>query len=288
MAGKIRTYGGAVALITGGASGIGRAFGEELARRGAEVILADIDGDGAAKVAAAITSSGGRAKAARLDVRDRVAALALVDETISHAGRLDYVFNNAGTGTFGEVHLYEEKDWDVILDVNVKGLANVVHAAYPRMVKQGFGHLVNTASVAGLMGVPFMAAYSATKHAVVGLSKSMRIEGKRFGVRVSALCPGPIRTPILTGGSLGRCVYDVSDERILKWWSRIGITELGTFTKEALAAIAKNEGIIVLPKKSRAIAALLRHFPRLEERMSDQLMGITLRDFPEIKARTPV
>jgi NAD(P)-dependent dehydrogenase (short-subunit alcohol dehydrogenase family) len=285
MAGKIRTYDGAVALITGGASGIGRAVGEELARRGADVVLCDVQAELAGEAAERIRSAGGRATAATVDVRDDVAVQRVVDETIARAGRLDYVFNNAGTGTFGEAHLLEAKDWDLVVDVNLRGVINVIRATYPRMVAEGYGHIVNTASMAGLVTCPFVASYAATKHAVVGLSKAMRIEAARFGVRVSAVCPGPIRTPILTGGAQGRSVYDLSPDRMLQWWNKMGITELEPFARQTVDCVAKNEGIIVLPKKNRAILALMRLVPGFEELAAKKLFGMTLRMFPEIEKR---
>jgi NAD(P)-dependent dehydrogenase (short-subunit alcohol dehydrogenase family) len=282
MAGKIRTYDGAVALITGGASGIGRAIGQELARRGADVVLADVQGELAGEAAEAIRSAGGRATGATLDVRDYAAVERVVDETVARTGRLDYVFNNAGTGTFGEVHLLEAKDWDLVVDVNLRGVVHVIRATYPRMVAEGYGHLVNTASMAGLVTCPFFASYAATKHAVVGLSKALRIEAARFGVRVSALCPSAIRTPILTGGAQGRCIYDISPDRMLQWWSKVGIADLEPFAKQAADCVAKNEGIIALPRKNRAILALMRLIPGFEELAAKKLFDWTLRTFPEI------
>ncbi len=283
----IRTFQGAVAFITGGASGIGKAFGEELARRGADVVLTDINEALAREAAEGIVRRGGKASAIKHDVRDVDATERIVDDVVKEKGRLDYVFANAGTGVFGEVHLLEKKHWDIVVDVNLHGVINTVRAAYPRLVKQGFGHLVNTASMAGLVAVPFLATYAMTKHAVVGLSKSMRIEAARHGVRVSALCPSAIRTPILTGGEQGGAIYPgLTEERKLEWWKRIGpITELAPFTKDAIDAIARNENVIVLPKRNRALLAMLAMMPAaLEEKVTRTMYERTLRDFPEIRS----
>jgi NAD(P)-dependent dehydrogenase (short-subunit alcohol dehydrogenase family) len=277
----IRTYDGAVVLITGGASGIGRAIGEELARRGASVVLADVQADLAAKVAAGIP----RAKSVALDVRDAEAVERVVADVFREHGRIDYVFNNAGTGVMGEAHLYQARDWDLTIDVNLRGVVNVVRAAYPRLVEQGFGHLVNTASMAGLMATPFLSAYSATKHAVVGMSKAMRIEGKRFGVRVSALCPGAIKTPLLTGGAFGGSVYEMTEDRKLAWWARLKPQDVDVFAKDVAAAVANNEGIIVLPKWNRPVLRMFRLFPKLEEKVGEITLAKTLEHFPEM--RTP-
>jgi NAD(P)-dependent dehydrogenase (short-subunit alcohol dehydrogenase family) len=208
---KLRTYQGAVAIITGGASGIGRALGEELARRGAEVVLADLQADGAAEAAAHIRANGGKARAVLLDVTDFASVDQLVQETVAASGRLDYLFNNAGIVVAGEAHFYQIEDWHQVINVNLFGVANGVQAAYPIMRKQGFGHIVNTASVAGLVPVGGLLSYSASKHAVVGLSTSLRMEAELVGVRVSALCPGAVETPIVGGGKFGKHLQPVPE-----------------------------------------------------------------------------
>ncbi|MBI4514819.1 MAG: SDR family NAD(P)-dependent oxidoreductase [Deltaproteobacteria bacterium] len=187
---------GKVAIITGGASGIGRALGEELAGRGARVVLADRNGAQAQAVAGAITAGGGAAQAATVDVCDAGAVLTLVTQTATAYGQLDYLFNNAGIALAGRTRDMTVADWNRLIDVNVRGVVHGVMAAYPLMITQGFGHIVNTASVAGLAPAPGFTAYAATKHAVVGLSTSLRSEAARHGVRVSAVCPGFIDTPI--------------------------------------------------------------------------------------------
>ena len=191
----IRTYTDAIAIVTGGGSGIGEALGKALARRGALAILADRRPSEAERVAATIRREGGRAEAHPLDVRDASAFGALVADVMARHGRLDYLFNNAGIGVAGETKDLAIDDWRAIVEVNVMGVVHGVHAAYPRMASQGFGHVVNTASMAGLMPSPMTVPYGMTKYAVVGLSRSLRAEGAHYGVRVTALCPGVIRTP---------------------------------------------------------------------------------------------
>lgn len=282
-AGGIRTYQGSVAIITGGASGIGRAIGIELASRGArEIVIADLQNTLAEETAEMIRRAGSRATVVPLDVRDASGVARMVADTQKTSGRIDYVFNNAGTGVMGENHLLDQRDWDLTIDINVGGVVNVIRAVYPRLVAQGFGHIVNTASMAGLVGSPFLSVYVATKHFVVGLSKSMRIEGKRHGVRVSALCPGAVKTPLLTGGSIGRSIYEMTDERKLAWWGRFRPGDVTVFAKQTLDAVAKNESIIVLPKHNRAAVALFRTFPWLEEKIGSRIYDKTLADFPEM------
>lgn len=281
--GGIRTFHGSVTIITGGASGIGRAIGLELARRGAgEIVIADIQGGLAEEAAEEIRGLSSRATVVPLDVRDGDAVERMFAEVQRSSGRIDYVFNNAGTGVMGETELLEKRDWDLTIDINVGGVVNVVRAAYPRLLAQGYGHIVNTASMAGLVGSPFLSAYVATKHFVVGLSKSMRVEAAHHGVRVSALCPGAVKTPLLTGGAIGRSLYEMSDERKLAWWARFYPGDVTLFAKQALDDIAKNRSIIVLPKHNRVGVALFRLIPGLEEKVTAKIFAKTLRDFPEM------
>src|SRR5258706_9836070 len=165
-------FNGKVAIITGGASGIGRALGEALAREGAEVVLADLRGERALEVAAEIVKAGGRARGAALDVCDAAAFAALVAATVAESGRLDYLFNNAGIAISGEARDMTLDDWNRVLAVNLHGVVHGVAAAYPVMIAQKSGHIVNTASLAGRAAHPRRGAFPAGKHAGVGVSAS--------------------------------------------------------------------------------------------------------------------
>jgi NAD(P)-dependent dehydrogenase (short-subunit alcohol dehydrogenase family) len=247
-ANTLRIFEGAVGIVTGGASGIGRALSEALARRGATVVIADLQIEGAQKVAAAIRAAGGQATAAEVDVADFEAVNRLVEATVNAHGRLDYLFNNAGIGIGGEVRHYHLPDWQRVLDVNLYGVVHGVQAAYPVMVRQGFGHIVNTASMAGLVPSPWMVSYSAAKHAVVGLSLALRVEAAPVGVRVSVLCPGVVRTPILEGGGKnGKLLQSTSPERLRAYWERLHPMEPDTFAPKVLHAVARNRAIIIVP-----------------------------------------
>jgi NAD(P)-dependent dehydrogenase (short-subunit alcohol dehydrogenase family) len=186
-------FSGATAIVTGGASGIGRALSEALARRGAPVVVADRNADGAAEVARAIVAAGGSARSEALDVTDAAAVERLVDETAREHGRVDLMFNNAGIAIIGEETDVSLDDWRKVVDVNLWGVVHGIRAAYPRMVRQGSGHIVNTASLAGLSPAPFEISYTATKYAVVGLSRALRAEAAAHGVKVSVVCPGFIQ-----------------------------------------------------------------------------------------------
>jgi len=258
MAAKARrpgTFDGAVAIITGGASGIGRALGQALARRGGRVVLADVDSDPAEEAATAIRGQGGVAESAYLDVTDADAVRALVDDVAARHGRLDYMFNNAGIGAPGGIEAVSLESWNLVIDVNLRGVVHGVAAAYPRMLEQGFGHIVNTASMAGLTPTPMAASYCATKHAVVGLSRTLRAEARTRGVRVSVLCPGPIRTPILSGGRHGVFVASVSEqaqrEFTARTFERMRPMDVNDFAEQALERIARDQAIIILPRAWR-------------------------------------
>jgi NAD(P)-dependent dehydrogenase (short-subunit alcohol dehydrogenase family) len=260
---SLRCYSGAVAVITGGGSGIGAALGKALVSQGAAVVLADRDAAAAASVA---ESLGGRAESVALDVREPAAVQALVDGVMQRHGRIDYWFNNAGLTIPGEVKDHTLEDWRYIIDVNLIGVINGIHAVYPRMIDQGFGHIINTASLAGLGPVPGTTSYCATKHALVGLSRSLRAEAQEYGVRVSALCPGVIRTPILVGGGkFGRMAVaaPVSHEAQQKLAERLRPMDPDDFARKVLRHIARNSSIIIEPSWWRVMYWMGRMSPPL-------------------------
>ena len=260
----LRIFAGAVAIITGGASGIGRALSEALGRRGASVVLADRQLTLAQEVATGIQERGGQASAVELDVTDSTAVDQLVRATVQTHGRLDYMFNNAGIAIGGEARLCQTGDWASVLNVNLHGVVNGVQAAYPVMLKQGYGHIVNTASMAGLLPMPMAVSYATAKHAVVGLSKSLRVEAAQHGVRVSALCPGVIRTPILRGGKYGKNLQPVPPEVQEKFMRQYRPMDPAVFAETVLDALARNRSIIIVPGWWRLLWWLSRLSPGLE------------------------
>lgn len=259
----IRIFNEATAIVTGGASGIGRALARELAKRGCEVVLADRQIRLAEEVASEIRASGGKARACEVDVTDYSSVEQLVLETTARTGRLDYIVNNAGIGFGGNVKDYSIKDWNQIVDVNLRGVINGVQAAYQIMINQGFGHIVNTASMAGLIPSPGVVAYATTKHAVVGLSKSLRAEAISAGVYVSVLCPGVIRTPILEGGRYGRMPEEIPPEKMRQLWEKLKPMPPDIFAYKAINSIAKNKAIIIVPSWWKLFWWINRLFPSL-------------------------
>ena len=256
---------GKVVFVTGGGSGIGAALSAKLVDAGAQVWIADRQFDHARTLAQKLDASGARAHAVELDVRDPAAVRRAIDAVVDAAGRLDYLFNNAGIGIGGEVDTLTLDDWSDIIDVNLRGVIHGVDAAYPIMIKQGSGHIVNTASMAGLITTSAQAAYSSTKHAVVALSKTLRVEGKTHGVRVSVLCPGVVRTPILTGGEYGHN-RSISRENQQKLGEALRPMDPDEFADQALRAVMRNQAIIVVPRWWKALWYLERLSPALSMR----------------------
>jgi NAD(P)-dependent dehydrogenase (short-subunit alcohol dehydrogenase family) len=270
------------AVVTGGASGIGRALSEALAAGGTSVVLADRQLEVAEEAAAAIRARGASAQAVELDVRDADRFRAVVQDAVARTGRLDYLFNNAGIAVAGEASDYERSDWDDVIDVNLRGVAYGILAAYPVMIRQGFGHIVNTASMAGLTPVPIQLSYAATKHAVVGLSRSLRMEARRHGVKVSVLCPGPIRTPILEGGRYGRWKASLDRGVIAASIERLRPMDPTRFAERVLRAVAENRAVIIEPNRWRVVWWISRISPSLFERAADRVYARLLR---ELEAR---
>jgi NADP-dependent 3-hydroxy acid dehydrogenase YdfG len=264
---------GKVAFVTGGASGIGEALATKLAGAGAEVWIADRQIDKAQQLAQGLSSGGAKAHAIELDVRDYSSFERAVADAMQEAGRIDYLFNNAGIGVSGEIASYTLDDWNDVFDVNLRGVVHGIQAVYPIMIRQHSGHIVNTASMAGLTTGASQASYTATKHAVVAISRTLRVEAEGHGVQVSALCPGVIRTPILTGGVYGRIdMPGVSSQDILKSWERLRPMAPDKFAERVLRAVLRNDAIIVVPGWWKAWWYLERLSPALSLRLAKSML----------------
>lgn len=189
---------GKVALITGAASGIGRAAALVFAREGAVVVAADRDTEGGEITAEAVRNAGGQATFLPCDVTSEDDVRALVAAVVDAHGHLDCAHNNAGiTGAMGAVHQLERDAWEHTLAVNLTGVFLCMKHELLQMQAQGSGAIVNTASAAGLIGVPGLAPYCASKHAMIGLTKTAALENATAGIRVNAVLPGSIDTPML-------------------------------------------------------------------------------------------
>lgn len=191
---------GKVALVTGGASGIGRASALALAAEGAVVTVADLDEEGGGRTVELVAGAGGRAGFVRADMTSAADAEAVVAGVVAAHGRLDCAHNNVGiTGAGGTVADYPEEEWDRVMAVNLKSVFLSMKYEIPQMVAQGGGAIVNTSSGAGLVGFPGLPAYVTSKHGVIGLTRAAALEYVKSGVRINAVCPGSTRTPMLEG-----------------------------------------------------------------------------------------
>ena len=251
-----------VAVVTGGAAGIGAELVHQLVAAGASVVIADV-ADGASQVLAdKLNQQGARAVACRTDVSRFDDVERAVQTAMDQFGRFDLIINNAGVGLAGELRDVELADWRPIIDVNLWGVIHGVHAALPIMLRQGHGQIVNMASAAGLVPRPGMVPYATSKHAVVGLSLSLRYEVEDLGIRVNAVCPF----------NIGTAIFQNTKYRNIDHQAMLSAIPLRQFpvercAEEILAGMSRDKAVMVMPRFARLEWWLYRHFPWAASRL---------------------
>jgi NAD(P)-dependent dehydrogenase (short-subunit alcohol dehydrogenase family) len=223
---------GRVALVTGGATGIGRAAARRYAAEGATVSVADINEAEGAETIRLIGEAGGEALFLKTDVTSRTEVEAMVARTVERFGRLDAAFNNAGApGRFTTVVDCTEEEWDAMVNLNLRSVWLCMKFEIPAMLANGGGAIVNTVSQAATLPSPHMASYVATKAGVVGLTRSAAVDFAAQNVRVNALLPGPTLTPMLMGGTTGL------DRSLDAFGARLPMKRIGTADEQADAVV---------------------------------------------------
>jgi NAD(P)-dependent dehydrogenase (short-subunit alcohol dehydrogenase family) len=239
----VENFSGKRCFITGAASGIGRATAVLAASKGADLHLTDINGENLERVAEEIRRTGGTVSHVKaIDIRDHDAVVALADEIHSAHGSMDVVMNIAGVSTWGTIDKLQHSDWQQMIDVNLMGPISVLECFVPPMIEAGRGgHVVNVSSAAGLFGLPWHAAYSASKFGLRGVSEVLRFDLRRHGIGVSLVCPGAVRTPLVE--SVNIVGVDRESPRIKKL--------VGRFEKRAVSPERVAERIVAGIEKNR-------------------------------------
>lgn len=224
---------GLVALVTGGGNGIGRAAALAFAREGARVVVSDVDGRGGEETVVQVRQAGGDAQFASADVSREADVINLIEGTLRSYGRLDVAFNNAGiAGSQGSLASLSEEQWQQVLAVNLTGVFLCMKHELLQMERQGSGAIVNNASILGTVGFAGASAYTASKHGVLGLTKVAAIEYATKGIRVNAVCPGFIVTPMLERAGL------LSDDAVRQSLETLhALKRLGTAEEVAEAVV---------------------------------------------------
>jgi NAD(P)-dependent dehydrogenase (short-subunit alcohol dehydrogenase family) len=267
-----------VCIVTGGASGLGLELCKQLAASGASVVLADINAAGAAAAAAEIAQTGGKAKAVPTDVTNHESVRALIEGTAAEFRRIDYLFNNAGTVAAGEIRDLALADWRRVIDINLYGGIYGIHHAYPVMIRQGFGHIVNVASGYGMAPGPVNSPYVASKFGVVGMTYALAREAEAFGINVSVVCPGFIETPLMDG------LKPINaDAKEFKAQIPVKFVTVERAAELTLAGVVKKKDVISFPGYVSVLTFLYRFFPGLYRKMGKKQVD----DFRKIRKPAP-
>ena len=264
-------FNGKNVIITGAADGIGKSLALKLSEQGATVIATDINEE---KLAQLADHANGRIVCELLDVTDADAVELAFNAVKAEMGQIDYVFNNAGIAVTGDARDISLKQWHKVTDVNQWGVIYGAMAAYKIMAEQGNGHIVNVASLAGLIPFPTNLPYSATKSAVAGLSMSLRAEAQDLGVRVSVVCPGFIRSNIFDATEMVNVPRDAIISNIA-----FKLVETDTAADNILKGVKKNKAVIVFPSYANILWWIYRLSPALIKPLALRL----IRDLRKVR-----
>jgi NADP-dependent 3-hydroxy acid dehydrogenase YdfG len=273
-----RYYSDRVVFVSGAASGIGRAMARSLYACGSRLVLADVNGQSLRELGTELGNDEDRLMIREFDVRDRTAFDDCFRDVVETWGTLDLVFNNAGICIFGDTLEFTAEDWEKLVDINVKGTINGTVSAIQQMKNQGHGKVVNMASITGLVPFPGVSGYSATKHAVVAFTRCLEVECEDLGIEFCTICPGVVRTSMVTGGQLG-AVRGANKEEHLKRADRAGQMDVDEFVSYTLATVAKGKSLIIVPRRYVLWAYLARGLgDRISRWLVRKLYRMTYKD----------
>lgn len=258
-----------IAVVTGAASGIGQATAVAFADKGADLVISDVNEAGLAETVSAIEAKGRKAMALSVDVSRPEQIEEMIKKTIETFGRIDILMNNAGVGLSGEMRFLSLEDWEWIVGINLWGPIYGIHFALPQMLEQKSGHIVNVSSSAGLIASPGMSAYTTTKFGLVGLSEVLRNELARFGIGVTVVCPGFVRTPIFDSAQTRGMKDEAPKGQDLPSW--LGITKEAC-ARDILKAVRKNKFLIIPGPEMKVVYSFKRFAPFLYDGFN-KMMG---------------
>lgn len=255
-----------IIFISGASSGIGKGLSLQLCEKGAIVVGTDI-------IEPDFQHRNFTFK--KLDVSSYKSFEFVLEEVVKEKGKIDFIFNNAGIGIMGEAQDFSIETWEKVIQTNLMGVINGTKIAYSIMLKQGFGHIVNTASLSGLMPFPTSVPYATTKHAIVGLSQSLRAEAKAYNIKVTAICPGFIATPIYENS----IKMNISLEGALKTIPFKPMS-LNKAIDKIISGVEKNKALVVFPFHAHFLRFIMRWMPRFFEKF---ILQKTVADFRKVK-----
>jgi NAD(P)-dependent dehydrogenase (short-subunit alcohol dehydrogenase family) len=282
----MRVIRGKIALVTGAASGIGRALALRLAQEGAQLFLLDVDGRGLGEVVSAARQYGVEVKGVRCDVTQPDQVDRCIDRLLSSWGHVDILVNNAGVTYYGHSHHMSAEHWGQLLAVNLHGPIHFTRRLLPALLSRPEGHILNVASICGLVGMGRVAAYTTSKFALVGFSESLRAEYGRRGLGITAFCPGLVDTKLFASASRGE------DRRENKRPPKFLLVSPEKIANRAVKAIYRNQAVVVMQPYARLLYATKRFSPWILDRInhfSRRKLKVSCRvtDCPEVVMNTP-